>query len=89
MKIFRIIGRAAFVFLAITYTVCLMNGITVIDYTATDDRGTLTVAGRTIEVHNRIADVFLKTYTRVEDQAEKWLPQKIKNAVGHISDIFD
>ena len=89
MKLIRIMGKTAFVFLAVTYAVCLMNGITVIEYTAIDGSGTLIVAGKAIEVHNAVADAFLKTYTQAETQAAEWLPSKLKSAVSRISDIFN
>ena len=89
MKLIRIMGKTAFVFLAVTYAVCLMNGITVIEYTVADDSGTLMIAGRAIEVHSTVADAFLKTYVKAETQAAEWLPTKIKSAVSRISDIFN
>lgn len=89
MKIIRILGKAAFAFLVITYAVCLVNGITVIEYTSSEDNGTLTVAGRAVEIHSGIADSFWKAYTRAENQAAEWLPVKLKNAVSRISDFME
>ena len=89
MKIIKLLARTAFAFLAITYTVCLINGITVIEYVATDDGGILSVAGRAIEIGDGIADVFWETYTKAETQAAEWLPTKIKTAVDRLSELIN
>ena len=89
MKLIRIIGKTAFVFLAITYAVCIINGITVIEYVATDGSGTLVIAGKEVEVHGAVADAFWKTYTQAESRAAEWLPSKIRSAVSRISDLLE
>lgn len=89
MKLIKLIGKAAFVFLTLTYAVCLVNGMTVVEYCATDDGGALTVAGRTIEINNALADALRKTYTEAEARAAEWLPPKIKSAVNRISDLVN
>ena len=89
MKLIRFIGKTAFVIFAIAYATCILNGISVVEYYSTDDGGTLTVAGRTVEVNTAVADAFLQTYTEAEKKAAKYLPQKIKNAVNRISDLLD
>lgn len=89
MKLIKLIGKAAFVFLTLTYAVCIANGVTVVEYYATDDGGALSVAGRTVEINNAFADAFWKTYTEAEAQAAEWLPPKIKNAVNRISDLVN
>ena len=89
MKLIKFIGKTVFTFLAITYAVCLINGITVIEYYETDDGGTLSVIGRSIEINNGIANSFWEAYTKAETKAAEWLPAKIKNAVEKISDLLE
>ena len=89
MKLIRFFGRTAFTVLVIAYAVCLVNGITVVEYEATDDGGTISVIGRSIEVNNGIANAFWETYTKAERQAAEWLPAKIKAVVGQLSELIN
>ena len=89
MKLLKKLCKTAFVVTAVTYAVCLINGITVIGYTATSEGGTVTIAGHSVEVNSGIAGAFHETYSKVEKQASKLLPKKIKTAVEQVCDLID
>ena len=89
MKLIKILSKTVFMLIAILYAACLVNGVTVIEYSASEDGGTLSVAGRTIEVSGGIADAVLKAYSEAESQAAELLPAKVKKAVEQISDLLD
>ena len=88
MKFLKVCGKAGILLAAIAYAACLFNDITIIDYTATEDGGSLSIAGHVVEVNNSVASTVLEAYTEAETRAAKWLPSKIKTAVEQVSDLL-
>lgn len=89
MKIAKILGKLALTLTAALYSLCLINGVTVFGYSADTEGGTLTVAGKSIELSGELAEVFRRTYSQIEETAASWLPSDLKLAVGHIADLLD
>ena len=85
MKFIKRLGKIAVAFTAFLYALCLFNGVTFFEYTATDRGGTLSVAGQCVEIDTRAANIFWETYASAEEQASEWLPVKVRSAIKHLS----
>lgn len=89
MSFLKIVIKTGIAVIATTYAACILNDVTVIDYTATEEGGTLSIAGCNINVTDDITEGFMETYTKVEEQATKWLPGEIRTAVEQLSELFN
>ena len=89
MKIAKFLRKAVITLAAALYSLCLINGVPIFEYSADTEGGSLTVAGRSIEFHGAIAENLRKTYSQIEEKASAWLPPDLKLAVGQIADLLD
>lgn len=85
MKIIKKTGKLIFTVSLCLYAICLINGVTFFDYTATSDGGTLSVVGYTVDITGSTAASFWDIYTRVERKAAEILPKQVSAAVDWIA----
>ena len=88
MKLIKTLGKAAFALTALLYSACLYNGITFFEYTSTDDGGILSIAGHDLEINTNAANTFWETYSQAEEEAAKYLPEKVSSAIKRLSQLL-
>ena len=89
MRFSKLFIKTAMAIIITVYAACLLNDVTVIDYTATEDGGRISIIGHNVDVTDDIAEGFVEAYTKAEEQATKWLPTKIRYAVEQRSKLFN
>ena len=89
MRFLNLFLKAGVAIVMTTYATCLINDVTAIDYTETENGGSISIIGHSVNLKENIASDFMEAYVRAEEQATKWLPSKIRYAVEQLSELFN
>ena len=85
MNLIKKLLKTALTFTALTYALCLFGGESVSQYAKMEQGGLVSVAYQYFE---NTANTIKETYSRAEEQADEWLPQKVKAAINRISKLL-
>ena len=88
MNLLKKTGKLLFTAGMCVYAFCLINGITVFDYTASADGGTLSIVGYSIDLSAPYTNAFWDLYTDIEQKAASVLPSGARQAVQWISQLL-
>ena len=85
---FKKTGKLVFAAALCLYGFCLVNGITIFDYTATAEGGTLSIIGHTVDIYSPEAAAFWDLYFKAEREAARLVPSELRSAISRISELI-